>query len=344
MLMTNGPVTVDIAPPEPGAVVEIAPGLLWARIALPFKLDHVNIFLLEDGDGWAIVDTAVNDAPTRAAFKALLSGPLAGQRFTRLIVTHHHPDHIGLAGWLCARFDLPLHVSQTAYMGCLVLLGNPAELEAQFYSSFYQRHGMTPEHAAVMGQSATRYRNTVGAPPRVFHRLLAGDRLTIGAREFEVLSGDGHAPEQIMLYSPADNLLLVADQVILGITPNVSVWPTEPEGDPLGHYLRSLELLVVRVPDDALVLPGHKQPFRGLHRRIAELRAHHDERFDLILRACRAAPLSVADLVPLMFPRTLDAQQFGFAFSEAHAHVNHLLRQRRLALAGPDLPLRYRSL
>lgn len=322
-------------PPAPGDVVEIATGILWTRIALPFKLDHVNIFLIEDGDGWAVLDTGIANDATRAAWDALVRGPLAGRRLTRLIVTHFHPDHIGLAGWLCERHGMPMLTSQTCYLGCLNISLKPEAIGDKTYRDVYLRHGMSEETAKVVSTQGHGYLRMVTPLPPTFMRLVAGDVLTIGGRRFDVLSGDGHAAEQLMLYLPEENLLLAADQVLAKITPNISVWAVEPEGDPLGLYLRSLAALQVRIPDDALVLPGHQLPFFGLHTRCRELADHHEERCAMIARACREEPKSVAELVPVIFPRPLDPHQMSFAFSEVHAHVNFMLRRDELVWTEP---------
>lgn len=327
------------APPPTGAVVEIAPGILWTRIPLPFRLDHVNIFLIEDGDGWAVVDTGISNQPTREVWDALVSGPLAGRRLTRLIVTHYHPDHIGLAGWLCERFDIPLLTSQTAYLGCINISLSPGALEAKPYRDFYLRHGMSEETAAIVSTQGHGYLRMVTPLPMSFGRLVAGDTLMIGGRRFDVLSGDGHAPEQIMLFAPGDNVFLAADQVLAKITPNISVWAVDPEGDPLGLYIRSLNAIRDRIPADALVLPGHQLPFTGLHARCAELIEHHEERCERIAEACAQGPRSVAEVLPAIFPRPLDPHQLSFAFSEVHAHVNFMLRRGQLAWEDAKAPM-----
>lgn len=314
-------------PPEPKEMHEVAPGIFWARIPLPFRLNHVNVYLIQDGDGWAIVDTGIANDSTRANWEALLHGPLAGQRVTKVIITHFHPDHIGLAGWLCERFNAPLLTSQTSYLSCKNISLDPGAFDAQSYRYFYQQHGMPEETAASVCTLGHAYLRMVAPLPPTFKRLVAGDHLTLGGRRFEILSGDGHAPEQTMLFSPEGHVLLAADQVLAKITPNISVWAAEPDGDPLGLYLRSLRSLMANLPEDTFVLPGHQLPFVGLHQRGEELVVHHQHRCALITEACRLAPMTVADLVPVLFPRPLDPHELGFAFSETHAHVNHMVAE-----------------
>lgn len=325
-----------VTPPQSGECVEIAPGILWARLALPFRLNHVNIYLIEDGDGYAAVDTGIADDQTRQAWRMLLAGPLKGKRLTRLIVSHHHPDHIGLAGWLCAEFDIPLLTSQTGFLACNNISLSPNALGSESYRAFYRAHGMSDATAETVSTQGNFYLRMVTPLPLTFFRLVAGERLKIGSRVFDIMSGDGHAPEQIMLYDASAGLLLAADQVLARITPNVSVWAVEPDGDPLGLYIRSLRALATTLPDDTFVLPGHELPFYGLHTRIGEILAHHEERCDLILAAVREEPRTVADLVPVLFPRPLDPHQMSFAFSETHAHVNLLIHRGNLVWTKDD--------
>ncbi len=334
----SSPLVYPLAePPAPGETVEVAPGILWARIPLPFRLNHINVYLIDDGDGWAVLDTGIGNDATRAVWEKLIAGPLAGRPLTRLIVTHFHPDHIGLAGWLCERFGLPLLTSQTSYLGCLNISLSPGALDAKPYRDFYLRHGMdeaTTQRVATQGHS---YLKMVSGLPPTFQRLVAGDTLTIGSRQFDVLSGNGHAPEQLMLYCAADNVFLAADQVLAKITPNISVWAVDPTGDPLGLYMRSLGELKRQIPGDVLVLPGHQLPFCGLHTRSDELIAHHEARCAAIAKACRIKPCSAAELVPVLFHIDLDPHQMSFAFSEVQAHVNYMLGRGELAWAeGAD--------
>lgn len=339
--MTTGPALTSAltfpfpVPPDPGQTIEVAPGILWLRLALPFRLDHVNIYLIEDGPGYAVVDTGIGDAATRAVWEGLLAGLLHARPLTRVIATHCHPDHVGMAGWLCERLAVPLLMSQTEYLTVLTIHLDPEALNAEPYRSFYLGHGLDAATTANLLSNGHRYLRMVTGLPRTFRRLIAGEVLRLGARGFEVLSGGGHSPEQVMLYCAADRLLLCADQMLARISPNISVQAMDPEGDPLGIFLRSLAELRRALPADTLVLPGHNLPFVGLPARVDELAAHHAARCAAILAACMHAGHTAAELVPVVFGRPIeDPHQMGFAFSEALAHVNLMQRQGRLYLAG----------
>jgi glyoxylase-like metal-dependent hydrolase (beta-lactamase superfamily II) len=315
-------------PPEPGRIAEIRPGILWARVPLPFRLNHVNVYIIDDGDGWAIFDTGIDDATTRNVWEEMIAGPLYGRRITRLIVSHFHPDHIGLAGALTERFDVPLATTQTSYLMCLNMSLSPGSLDTQFYRDFYLRHGLDAQATQVVCTRGHDYLRMVSPLPQTFSRLAAGDTIALGGRSFSVLCGEGHAPEQLMLYCAEEKLFLVADQVIAKISPNVSVWAVDPDGDPLGLYLRSLASLKTEIDANSLVLPGHQLPFYGLASRATELIEHHERRCHAIAEACRIAPKSAAELIPVLFShRSLDPHQMSFAFSEILAHVNFMLRQ-----------------
>ena len=319
--------------PAPNSVVPIAPGIVWIRLALPFALDHVNVYLIEDGGGWALVDTGIRDDRTIAAWEELLDGELRDKPISRLIVTHFHSDHSGMAGWLCRRLRVPLYITHTEYLRSAALLQERHSDTSESWNRFYQRAGLSAERTGLIARSGHRYmQHTTGLiPARI---LAAGDALTIGQRKWHALTGAGHSPEQLMLYCPADGVLLSADHILARISPNVSVYHAEPEADPLGQYLTSLDDVPQSVDRDVLVLPGHNLPFRGLHARTAQLKLHHAARCDLIEAACRSAPQTVADLLPVLFPRPLDPQQTSFAIGEAFAHVNYMVARRRLASSG----------
>jgi glyoxylase-like metal-dependent hydrolase (beta-lactamase superfamily II) len=314
------------APPEDGEMFEVAEGIMWLRMALPFQLNHVNLYLIEDDGGWALIDTGIGNSRTRAVWEGLLAGKLGGRRLTRLIVTHFHPDHAGLAGWIAERCGLELWMAQAEYLTALNLRHNPAALDSPAHRAFYASNGMAKAAVDVLVTRGLGYlRMTTDLPPS-YRRLQAGDVLRIGGREFDVLTGGGHAPEQVMLHCAAEHLFFPADQVLARISPNISVTGWEPHGNPLGDYLTSLTALRAQVPDDVLVLPMHNMPFHGLHQRAGELIAHHRQRCEDIQAACTVAPLTAMDVLPVVFPRALDEHQVGFAFGEVLAHVNLMLR------------------
>lgn len=331
-------------PPPFGVPMEVAPGVLWLRLPLPFRLDHINIHLIEDGPGWAVLDTGIGDARTQDIWEAALAGPLHGRRLTRMIVSHFHPDHVGLAGWLARRFDLELWMPQAEYLFSLALQYAPADLGAESWRPFYRRHGLDElATERVLARGHVYLRITTGVPS-TYRRIRHGDSLDIGGRSFQVLTGGGHALEQAMLFCPAEKLFFAADQVIAKISPNVSVNAMEPAENALGSYLHSLAQLRRVVPADVLVLSCHGLPFEGLHVRIDELITHHAARCAQIGEACLEVALPAAGIVPVIFPRTLDEHQTGFAFGEVLAHVNHMLAQGELVeQADPEGALCYRA-
>ena len=328
-------------PPKPGQVCEVAPGIVWLRFVLPFLLNHVNVFLIEDDGGWAAFDTGLGIEETKAAWDAALSGPLHGQRLTRVVCSHFHPDHVGLVGWLTKRFDCPLWMPRTEMLMTRMLQhGAPASR-----APFYAEHGLSPDAGARVAGEGHGYLQMITGLPDQYQRLAAGGTVRIGGRDFAVFTGGGHAPEQAMLYCASDGVLLAADQVLTRISPNISVQAMEPDADPLADYLASLAELRSRVVPGALVLPGHHVPFTGLHERLAELGRHHADRCALIADAARHQPRTAAELLPVLFKRQMDSHQTGFAFGETLAHVNYMRGRGELEqFRDTDGVLRVRTL
>jgi glyoxylase-like metal-dependent hydrolase (beta-lactamase superfamily II) len=265
-------------------------------------------------------------------------------KVTRLIVTHSHPDHVGLAGWITERFDCPLQMSQVEYLQSVYHQNRGTEERKNAQRLFFRRHGMDEDLTDKLLGRGQDYLKRVSVLPPAYHRISHGDEVVIGTRRFKVITGGGHALDQVMLYCAADKLFLSADQVLSKISPNVSVWAVEPEQNSLGEYLASLASLTTTLPYDVMVLPGHGVPFYGLKTRIKQLADHHEDRCRLIAEACREVPQTSRELVPVVFNKyPLDVHQMGFASGELIAHVNYMLNEGRLTSEVTDGVLRFRT-
>jgi glyoxylase-like metal-dependent hydrolase (beta-lactamase superfamily II) len=310
--------------PARGEVLEVAPGVRWLRMGLPFALDHINLWLLDDGPGWTIVDCGIANDATRADWQRVFDSALQGRPVTRVIATHMHPDHIGLAHWLTERWDCLLWVSATdfnaAHLASLSTTGFGGDHAAAFFAS----HGLTdPGALAQVRARRDYYPSMVPKVPGAYRRLMDGLRVEIGGRSWRCIVGYGHAPEHIALQCDELGLLISGDMVLPRISTNVSVYDLEPESNPLTLYLDSLRAYEALAPDTR-VLPSHGKPFSGLHARIRQLRAHHDERLDDVRAACRERPHHAAELLPVLFRRALDLHQTTFAMGESVAHLHAL--------------------
>jgi glyoxylase-like metal-dependent hydrolase (beta-lactamase superfamily II) len=327
--------------PAPGHTLEVAPGVRWVRMGLPFALDHINLWLLRDEQdgraGWTVVDCGITDDATRAAWERVFEHELDGLPVLRVIVTHMHPDHIGLAHWLTERWQCRLWISATDFNAARVGSQTTTGYGGESAASFFASHGLTdPDSVAKVRARSNYYASMVPRVPAQYRRLMDGDVLDIGGRAWRCISGYGHAPEHISLYCDELHVLLSGDMVLPRISTNVSVFDMEPEGNPLPLYLASLDRLSP-LPEDTLVLPAHGRPFRGLHERVRQLHDHHDARLADVMQACRAAPCSAADILPVLFHRKLDLHQTTFAMGEAIAHLHALWLGGRLKrTAGSD--------
>lgn len=312
--------------PEPGEMRLVVPGLYWLRMPLPLALNHVNLWVLEDGEGWCLIDTGLNTAELRGIWQTLLEGPLAGRPVKRLIVTHYHPDHAGLAGWLWQHPLVgrpPLLMTTLEYLTAKALQLDDTEGHRDQIESFYNAAGMAQERVAFYRARGNNYRSGVHDLPAPFVHLAPGQVLNIGGRDWRVLTGGGHSLDMIMLYCEAERLFISGDQVLPFISPNVSVWPMAPFADPLAEFKTSLGALA-GLPEDCLVLPCHGVPFHGLRPRIAELLDHHEERLSETMDACGRGA-TAAQVMDVLFDRPLDDFQRLFAVGETLAHLNHLV-------------------
>jgi glyoxylase-like metal-dependent hydrolase (beta-lactamase superfamily II) len=319
--------------PGAGHAVEVAPDVLWMRLPLPMALDHVNVWAIADGDGWTIVDAGLRTPGSLEAWEAALSGPLGGRPVTRVICTHMHPDHIGLAGWLCDRFDAPLLMSRLEYVTGRMLIADVGPAP-ETGADFYRRAGWSHDQIEGWRKAYGRFGSAVEALPATYVRLSDGDEVEIGGDVWRVVVGDGHSPEHVCLWRERDGVFVAGDQILPRISSNVSVWPTEPAADPLGDWLASIAKLRGLLPPDLLVLPSHGEPFRGVHARLDALARGHATSLKRLERRLKE-PCRAVDVFATLFGRPVGDGLLGMATGEAIAHLNHLERQGRVRRA-PD--------
>ena len=334
----------DELPPSGGAL-EVAPGVKWLRMRLPFALDHINLWLLRDAlpgaqgevQGWTVVDCCVSRDESKAQWEQIFADELEGLPILRVIVTHMHPDHIGLAYWLCERWNAPLWISATDYNAARIGSQSSTGFGGASAADFFASHGLSdPLYLEQIRGRANYYPGLVPRVPERFHRMMEGQVIAIGGRNWTCISGYGHAPEHIALSCAQAQVLISGDMILPRISTNVSVYDVEPESNPLALFLQSIDKFLP-LHADTLILPSHGKPFHGLHTRIAQLHAHHRDRLAEVLQACSAGPCSGADILPVMFKRPLDVHQTTFALGEAVAHLHTLWFEGKLKrLLGSD--------
>ena len=314
--------------PGYGDVFQIAPGIDWVRLTIPGPLRHVNCWLLADGEGDALVDTGMNTPEAREAWTAVFAGPKSGIRVTRLIGTHFHPDHIGLAGWICDRHAAPLVMTRGEWLTARMLAADARDAVPDAMLAFWRGAGWDDAqiaHAAAKGWAG--FRRIITPLPLSYDRLQDGDRLEIGDRQWQIVTGSGHSVEHACLVDETDGILIAGDQVLPRISPNVSLGVTEPGADPLGEWFASIAKLKT-LPHDLLVLPGHGDPFTGLHTRLDAMDREHRERLDE-LAIFLAEPRRATDCFSRLFRRAIGPDMLGMATGEALAHLRRLEVERR---------------
>ena len=317
------------APPPRGTTSEVAPGIHWVRMPLPFALDHINLWLLEDGDGIALVDCGLGSQLTHDIWADVLSAWLPQRPLRRIVVTHFHPDHIGLAGRLAEEHGVPVSMTLGEFMAAHAMWQQLPGFDVETMARHFASHGLAAVVCDALRNFGNRYPKGVPTLPQHFDRLFDGSSISIGGRHWRVICGYGHAPEHASLYCESAGVLISGDMVLPRISTNVGVHARSPDDDALAQFLDSLARLSA-LPQDTLVLPSHGLPFYGLQTRIAALGAHHGERCAELLAALDQ-PKSAADVLPVLFSRPLDTFQTMFAMSEAIAHLNHVLHAGKVS-------------
>jgi len=311
--------------PEPGEGVPVAPGVLWLRMPLPMAgLNHINVWALEDGEGWTLADTGMQTADTATHWQSALAGPLQRRPVRRVICTHMHPDHIGMAGWLTRQHDCRLWTTRLEYVTCRMLVGDTGREAPADGVHFYRAAGWDEQALEHYRARFGGFGKAVYKLPDSYRRIVDGEELRIGGRAWRAVIGRGHSPEHLCLHCPELEVLISGDQVLPRITSNVSVFPTEPDGNPLEEWLESLSSIRQRVPDDVLVLPSHNDPFHGLHARLETLITGHEQRL-VWLQEELATPKRAVDLFGVLFRRRVGVDMLIMATGECVAHLNCLI-------------------
>ena len=321
------------AQPARGHTLEVAPGVHWIRMPLPYALNHINLWAIDDGAGWAIVDTGVRNEETALVWREVFANAPDERPLTRVFVTHMHPDHVGMAGWLTRKFGIRLWMTRLEYLTCRVMVSDTGREAPEDAVEFCRRAGWSPAAIETYRARFGNFGKHIHPLPDSYRRLRDGDELRIGAHMWRVVVGSGHSPEHACLYCPDLKVLISGDQILPRISSNVSVHPTEPDADPMSDWLDSLAKLKREVPDDVLVLPAHNECFVGLHARIDAL-ARGQETSLRRLRRTLAEPRRVVDVFGALFARPIsdaDAPLLGMATGEAVACLNHLVRRGEVA-------------
>jgi glyoxylase-like metal-dependent hydrolase (beta-lactamase superfamily II) len=326
------------SPPAPGEALEVAPGVLWLRMRLPMAgLNHINLWALEDEDGWTLIDTGMQTADTAADWHNVLAGPLGRRPVRRVICTHMHPDHIGMAGWLTRQHECRLWMTRLEYVTCRMLVADTGREAPADGVRFYRGAGWDEEALEHYKARFGSFGKAVYALPDSYRRILDGEELAIGGRLWRAVVGRGHSPEHLCLHCPQLKVLISGDQVLPRISSNVSVFPTEPDANPLSEWLESLAAIKRQVPDDVLVLPSHNEPFRGLHARLEALIEGHEERLARVHQEL-SQPQRAIDVFGALFRRRVGLDMLGMATGESIAHLNCLIGRgvaaRELDAAG----------
>lgn len=312
-------------PPARGEAIEVAPGVLWMRLPLPMRLDHVNVYALDDGaDGWTVIDTGFDLPKSREIWGELLAGPLGGRPVHRVVVTHHHPDHVGLAGWFTSEHGSDLITTRTSFLMSRMLTLDEQTAAPEESLAFYRAAGMTPDLLEKRRTERPFNFSDIVAPlPLGYTRIKQGDVIRMGGRDWDVHIGNGHAPEHATFWSRDDHLVLAGDQILPSISPNIGVYVTEPMADPVAEWLEACERLALLARPDHLVLGGHKLPFSGLGTRMQQLIDNHHGALRRLLRHLDT-PKTAAECFPAIFKREIGEAEYSLALVEAVAHVSHL--------------------
>ena len=324
-----------LAPQPIGEVSRVVESVHQLKLPVPFPLEFVASYLIQDQDGWTIIDPGFDYPPAREVWEseAARMGLDLDSDVTRIIVTHLHPDHIGLARWLEERSGAPVWMLESEIANARHVW-NPSRGKEDFVR-YMMRHGMDPETAGATAQTTS-----LGVRlPEILIPLQPEDRIELGGSEARVIHTPGHSDFHFVLHDERRRLLFAGDHLLLEITPNIGLWTyTAPR--PLQRYLDSIKDL--RGLDADLVFPGHGPLFHDLDGRIDELAFHHEERLSVMHEALQGEPATAFEVARRVFPDGLSDHQLRFALAETLAHLEHLVDHGRAEILDGEL-VRFRA-
>jgi glyoxylase-like metal-dependent hydrolase (beta-lactamase superfamily II) len=328
-------------PPQPGAVLEVAPGVFWVRMPLPMALNHINVWLIEDGEGYALVDTGIASEVTREHWRVIFNGFMNGKPITRVLITHMHPDHVGLAGWITRKFDCRLWMSRLEYVTCRMLVADTGREAPEEGVRFFKAAGWNDDALDSYRVRFGGFGKAVSRLPDGYRRMSNGDAIEIGGRIWRVISGNGHSPEHACLWQEELGVFISGDQVLPRISSNVSLFPTEPDADPLTDWIESCRKLIAQTPGDVLVLPSHNEPFYGVHARLQHLIDGHERTLKRVEKRLQQGEKRAVDLFGALFARSIGPELLGMATGETLAHLNCLLARGKAVRIMKDNGVAY---
>lgn len=318
----------------------VAPGVYWLRMPLPMALDHINLWLLADDDGWTVIDTGISLPPTVELWEQVFTQHLNDLPIKRVLVTHLHPDHIGLAGWLVEKTGAEFCMSAAEHTMSRKLRADTGKAAPQNAVGFYTAAGFSPSDLDRFRRMYGRFGKLISPIPNNFTCIKEGETLNIGAHDWELITGSGHSPEHICLFSPELQLFISGDQLLPRISSVITVWPTDPDSNPLKNWLESCKKLSAFLPENVLVLPSHGEPFRGAHRRLEALITGHEQNLEKLYIACRS-PQRAIDVFDVLFKGKIDEGNYMMACGESIAHLNYLMNLKKISAELDDSGVRW---
>ncbi|MBC6411471.1 MAG: MBL fold metallo-hydrolase [Hyphomonadaceae bacterium] len=317
--------------PEAGTATEVADGIFWLRFPLPMSsLDHINLWLLRDRDGWMVVDTGISNRRSMEVWREHFTQIMGGRPVNRVMCTHLHPDHTGLAGWLCRKFGAPLLMTRGEYFLCRLLAADTGNAAPPEGIKFYQKVGLTPDQIGLYRTRFGHFGRAISELPHNYDRLTDGECSLIDGYKWQIVVGSGHSPEHACLWCPERGICMTGDQLLPNLSSNVSVWPTEPEANPLEDWISSCHKLKAVLPEDTLICPAHGLPFRGAHQRLNKLINHHEKALNRLENFCKT-PRLATEVYSVLFRHRINDSNRIMAVGESVAHLNCLKHRGRVA-------------